>query len=212
MQPPFPAGQAAQARGQAMCVVPDHEKRQHLFDLKAPQSEDERPQRRSVGPVGIVHHDDQRPGPVRAPDHLEQVGADRQGIAHRPIHDLLPARETYEELVQDPVMKESLRLVSARLEDATRVYPAQDLPQQRRLADPGRSLDENDPGLPGPRPPHLTFEQAQLDRPADERARRPRGLSPGSIPSRRESSVHKDPSVDRTKADALEPRTPRGPD
>ena len=143
--------QPADPGGQALGVlVADGEHGQHRVGDQAAQREQQRVQRRVVGPLGVV--DDQQHGPVvlQPAEQLEHAepGADR---VVAPGADQLRAcgARGARELVEHAVRELRLGGVAARADDLEARRRGDQRPDQRGLADPGAALQHDHPRPPG---------------------------------------------------------------
>jgi hypothetical protein len=180
--------------------------------LEASQREEEGEDRRPVGPLGVVDDDRHRAAVLDAAQQLDERRPDGERIGAAPgrlpeggewlrqreadrVRQLLDHAEGHELLLVGAAGPEDLHV--ARLGEHTA--------QDRGLADPGRALDEDEPGLAGPNLVQLRPKPAQLLLPADER---PGQRATSRHPSRTLTHVKPSGAKATTAGDRPEKRRP----
>ena len=147
---------AAQALREPGDRVPDADQDEHRVGDQPSHREQQRRQRRPVGPVRVVD-DDHDDGVVVAVEQLEQPGADGDRVVERPGRAGDRSRVEAAragQLLDDPVGQQRLRLVAARAQDRRRPVAArvgEEPLDQRGLAHSGRAFDLHDPRTAGGR-------------------------------------------------------------
>jgi hypothetical protein len=136
--------------------VPRADQDEDTVDPQPPQREGERVQRRRVRPLGVVDHHDNRAVLLQHPKQVQQARADGERISLLPATasrrgKRLGKRQVHlgEQLVDDPERQGCLLLGAAALQ---RPNPGilEEPVDQRGLADPGRPLDQDQPGKASP--------------------------------------------------------------
>ena len=173
----LPVDDPAKALRQPGDRVPYADQDQHLVGDQPPQCEQQRRERRPVGPVRVVddHHDHSLVAClVVAVEQSQQPRADGDRVVERPgragdRRRVEPARPG--QLFDDPVGQQRLRLVATRPQHRRRQVPAgvgEEPLDQRGLAHPGRALRSGRPA-DGGRPRRRVRRAARPARPFGRR-------------------------------------------
>ncbi len=161
-------GEPPQARGHAVdVVVAGGDEHEHLVGHEPARGEQQRLERRGVGPVGVVDDDDHR---TARPQPAER-GQQAQAGAHV-VGGGLGAEDGVagcaQDLVGDAVGQRRLGLLAAAAQHARRAGAAQEVVQQRGLADAGGPGQQHDARVAVTRFGKPTVERRDLVAPTDE--------------------------------------------
>ena len=166
---PQPAALRARGRldeslGEARRVLAGRGHDEDAVGDEPPYHEQQRPQRRHVGPVRVVEEQHDRVLVLQRAEQLEdpRSRAEMIGFARWRLAGAA------QELVDDAERQVALREVAARAQDGDVGHRGEELLDERRLPDARRTLDEHQPRLPAARACQSLLQGLQLPLPADE--------------------------------------------
>ncbi len=154
----------------------DHEG-QHAVRLEATEREDERLQRRSIGPLRVIDEEQHRPCGLHGAEQVEERRADPDRIpalalpaAEAGERGVLGRRSGTHQLLDDPEGQQLLRLLATRLPHLEPVCAVEEPSSQRGLADARLPGEEHDARAAGPNARGLCEQRRELGLPPDERS------------------------------------------
>ena len=161
-------------------TTPGHQQREHPVGLQAAQREDERLQRRPVGPLSVVDEQQHRTGGLHRAEELEQRRSNPDRIACTGIPGAEPGKRgasqlgrRAHQLLDDAEGEQLLRLLAARLPEVKTLRLADESMGKRGLADARLAGQQGDPRMAAAHLGGLGKQARQLVASSDERRIRP---------------------------------------